>query len=117
MKTNPSASGGQFRADGRPRAERPRRLRVAFWVLLALAAFYLLTEHRAHLALGLPYLPLLLLGICPLMHLFGHGGHGGHGEMSQRPPSGAHGSPQSDAESDPTESKADLTGRHGGNLS
>ena len=45
------------------------------WVLigfLAIAAFFLLTEHRAH-ALGV--LPFLLLALCPLMHFFGHGGH------------------------------------------
>ena len=42
---------------------------------LAIAAFFLLTEHRAHL-LGI--LPFLLLLLCPLMHLFHHGGHGGH---------------------------------------
>lgn len=39
-------------------------------------AFFLLTEHRAHV---FGYLPYLLLLACPLMHLFGHGGHGGHG--------------------------------------
>lgn len=46
------------------------------WVLvgfLAVAAFFLWTEHRAHL-LGM--LPFLLVLTCPLMHLFHHGGHG-----------------------------------------
>jgi len=42
---------------------------------LAIAAFFLWTEHRAHLLGILPYALLLL---CPLLHLF-HGGHGGHG--------------------------------------
>jgi hypothetical protein len=42
---------------------------------LAIAGFFLLTEHRAHL---LGVLPFLLLLACPLMHLM-HGGHGGHG--------------------------------------
>jgi len=49
------------------------------WVLVAfgaIAAFFLLAEHRAHVFGVLPYLLLLA---CPLMHLFGHGGHGGHG--------------------------------------
>jgi DUF2933 family protein len=46
---------------------------------LAIAAFFLITEHRAHL-LGI--LPYLLLLACPLLHLFMHGGHGGHGEGS-----------------------------------
>jgi hypothetical protein len=44
--------------------------------LLAIAGFFLTTEHRAHL---LGYLPYALLLLCPLLHLF-HGGHGrGHG--------------------------------------
>ena len=38
----------------------------------AIAAFFLLSEHRAH-ALGV--LPFLLLALCPLLHFFGHGGH------------------------------------------
>ena len=42
---------------------------------LAIAAFFLLTEHRAHLLGIFPFLLLLLL--CPLLHMF-HGGHGGH---------------------------------------
>ena len=56
----------------------------SFWVLLAflgIAAFYLVTEHTAHLFGVLPYLLLLL---CPLLHLFMHGrhgnGHDGHGK-------------------------------------
>ena len=43
---------------------------------LAIAAFYLLTEHTAHVFGALPF---LLFALCPLMHLFMHGGHGGHG--------------------------------------
>lgn len=42
---------------------------------LAIAAFFLWTEHRAHLLGILPYALLLL---CPILHLL-HGGHGGHG--------------------------------------
>lgn len=42
---------------------------------LAIAAFFLLSEHWAH-ALG--FVPWLLLLACPLLHVFGHGGHGGH---------------------------------------
>lgn len=48
------------------------------WVLagfLAIALFFLLTQHRAHLFGILPY---LLLSACPLMHLFHHHGHQGH---------------------------------------
>jgi hypothetical protein len=40
---------------------------------LAIAAFFLIAEHRAHL-LGI--LPFILLLLCPLLHLL-HGGHGG----------------------------------------
>ena len=43
---------------------------------LAIAVFYLVTEHAAHFFGFLPYALLLL---CPLLHLFMHGGHGGHG--------------------------------------
>lgn len=49
------------------------------WVLLgflAVAGFFLWTEHKAHVMGALPY---VLLAACPLLHLFGHGGHGGHG--------------------------------------
>jgi DUF2933 family protein len=42
---------------------------------LAIAAFFLVTEHTAHVLGALPY---LLLAACPLMHLFMHHGH--HGE-------------------------------------
>jgi len=42
------------------------------------AAFFLITEHRAHVFGVLPY---LLLAACPLLHFFGHG-HGGHGGRS-----------------------------------
>ena len=42
---------------------------------LAVAAFFLLTEHTAHVFGVLPWLFLLA---CPLMHVFMHGGHGGH---------------------------------------
>ncbi|MFH1814387.1 MAG: DUF2933 domain-containing protein [Pseudomonadota bacterium] len=41
----------------------------------AAAAYFLLTEHLAHVIGALPYLLLLA---CPLMHLFMHRGHGGH---------------------------------------
>lgn len=47
---------------------------VALLGFLAIAAFFLWTEHRAHLLGVLPYVLLLL---CPLLHLL-HGGHGGH---------------------------------------
>ena len=51
------------------------RAGLALLGFLAIAAFFLLTEHRAHL---LGALPLVLLVLCLLLHFFGHGGHGGH---------------------------------------
>jgi hypothetical protein len=57
----------------------PRRTRLVFWLLLGIAAFYLLVEHRLHLAGLWRWLPILIFLACPLMHVFGHGGHGGHG--------------------------------------
>lgn len=44
---------------------------------LAIAAFYLITEHTAHV---LGVLPFAIFLLCPLMMLFMHGGHGGHGD-------------------------------------
>jgi hypothetical protein len=58
------------------------RTRLAFLGLLAIAAFFLFTEHRAH-ALGV--LPFLLLALCPLLHLFGHGGHDHGAEKGDKP--------------------------------
>jgi hypothetical protein len=42
---------------------------------LAIAAFFLVTEHTAHV---FGVLPFLLILACPLMHLFMHGGHSQH---------------------------------------
>jgi len=63
------------------------RANMALAGFMAIAAFFLVMEHKAHL-LGLytehevhilGALPYLLLLLCPLMHLFMHGGgHGGH---------------------------------------
>lgn len=54
----------------------------AFVGFLAIAGFFLMTEHRAHL-FGI--LPFLLILACPLLHVFGHShdGHGGHGGQSR----------------------------------
>jgi len=46
---------------------------------LAIGAFFLVSEHRAHLIPWLSWLPFLLLLACPLLHVFMHGGHGQHG--------------------------------------
>lgn len=58
------------------------RWKVIACCFLAVAAFLLFTEDRAHV-LGI--LPYLLLLACPLMHLFMHGGHGAHGARRQNP--------------------------------
>lgn len=50
--------------------------RYVFFGFVAIAAFFLITEHRAHLY---GVWPFLLLAACPLLHFFHHGGHGGHG--------------------------------------
>ena len=53
----------------------PKRTWV-FCGLLAIAAYFVVSEHRAH---AIQFLPYLLLLACPLMHLFhGHGAHGAH---------------------------------------
>ena len=49
---------------------------------LLIVAFFLTTEHRAHLFGALPYLLLLA---CPFLHAFAHGGHGHGGESGQAP--------------------------------
>ena len=43
---------------------------------LAIAGYFLWTEHEAHVRALFPYLPWLFLLACPLMHVFMHGGHG-----------------------------------------
>ena len=62
-----------------PNAQR-EPFRIPAWLglclFLAIAAFFLWEEHRAHILGALPYALLLL---CPIIHLFMHRGHGGHG--------------------------------------
>ncbi|WP_082696066.1 DUF2933 domain-containing protein [Aquitalea pelogenes] len=50
----------------------PSKFRWIFWGFVAVAVFFLWTEHKAHLLGALPYLFFLA---CPLMHLFMHHGH------------------------------------------
>lgn len=63
------------------------RYGAGFLVFGAIAAYFLLTEHLAHVV-GL--LPLLLLLACPLMHVFMHRGHGNHhhGDLPSHPDAG-----------------------------
>ncbi|PJJ99244.1 hypothetical protein CO641_06570 [Lysobacteraceae bacterium NML91-0213] len=78
--------------------------RWAFWIFLALALFYLGVEHRVHLAGTLRWLPLAILLLCPLMHVFMHKGHGGHGRdgNADDPPHGHHQSRRNRAWNDET---------------
>ena len=59
---------------------QPNRLslpiKIVLFASIGIIAYFLITEHRAHLAGFLPYSFLLIF---ILMHLFMHGGHGGHG--------------------------------------
>lgn len=56
------------------------RTGLVFLGFAAIAAYFLWTEHRAHVIQFLPYALLLL---CPLLHLF-HGGHGGGGNSQHK---------------------------------
>lgn len=65
-----------------PRRERNGAPFRAKWVVVAfaaIAAYFLITEHGAHLSGYLYYLPFLLVLACPLLHMFMHGGHGRDG--------------------------------------
>ena len=68
-----------------------------FLIFFVIAAFYLITEHTAHV-FGL--LPFALLLLCPLLMLFRHGGHGDHaGHSSQSQRDGQSDSPQNPRDS------------------
>jgi hypothetical protein len=61
----------------REHSDRPEpfwrsRTNLALLGFFAVAGFFLFTEHRAHV---LGVLPFVLVALCPLLHLFGHGGH------------------------------------------
>ena len=62
--------------DAEPKGLWSSRYAIGLLVLGAIAAYFLLREHRAHFFGALPFLLLLA---CPLMHVFMHRGHGGHG--------------------------------------
>ena len=56
-----------------------KRNNLVMWVFLGFIAYFLITEHWAHI---IPYLPWLILLACPLLHVFMHGGHG-HGSNEE----------------------------------
>jgi hypothetical protein len=58
----------------RPRSFFRSPVGLVLLVFLAIAAFFLLTEHTAHVFGALPYILVLL---CPLLHWILHGRHGG----------------------------------------
>ena len=64
------------------------RTGLALLAFLAIAVFFLATEHTAHLFGVLPFLLLLL---CPLLHLFMHGGHAEHGDHANHQDESAQG--------------------------
>ncbi|WP_237133483.1 DUF2933 domain-containing protein [Pseudohongiella sp. O18] len=49
-------------------------------ILVGTALYFIFAEHSAHV---LPYLPFLIILLCPLMHIFMHKGHGGGEGHSQ----------------------------------
>ena len=73
------------------RAQRGAASPRIFAGFLAVAGFFLFTEHRAHLMGALPF---VLLALCPLMHLF-HGRHGRHGHGGGPGSDQKHGTPAS----------------------
>jgi len=58
-----------------------RKSSLVMWIFLGIIAYFLLTEHWAHIV---PYLPWLFLFACPLLHIFMHGHHGSHDDHPQR---------------------------------
>ena len=56
-----------------------KRNNLVMWVFFGFIAYFLITEHWAHI---IPYLPWLILLACPLLHVFMHGGHG-HGSSNE----------------------------------
>ena len=57
---------------------RLTRTTLVFAGFIIIGGYFLISEHSAHLAVALPYLPYLLLLVCPLLHVFLHRGHGHH---------------------------------------
>jgi hypothetical protein len=71
----------QHGSSNQPQSDRQQNrfslpIKLVLYATIAIIAYFLITEHWAHLA---GYLPFSLLFICIFMHLFMHGGHGGHG--------------------------------------
>lgn len=67
----------ESRSQSRPENSRFKWVLIAF---TAIAGYFLITEHRAHV---IEYLPVALLFGCMFLHKFMHGGHGQHGSRGQ----------------------------------
>lgn len=72
-----------------PKGKKIRQIlsKIIVITLFVIVGYYLLTEHRAHVFSFLgAYWWLLIVLLCPLMHLLhGHGGHGGcHGHQNSQ---------------------------------
>ncbi|MDO8769196.1 MAG: DUF2933 domain-containing protein [Burkholderiaceae bacterium] len=76
MNHDHDAPPGQSSASSQAPPFWRSRYGLGLVVFGAVAAYFLLSEHRAHFLGALPYLLLLA---CPLMHVFMHHGRGGHG--------------------------------------
>jgi hypothetical protein len=75
--------------DSEPASFWRSRYAVGLIAMGTIAAYFLLSEHRAHFFGALPFLLLLA---CPLMHVFMHHGHGRHAGRYGHHPSGKQGS-------------------------
>ena len=63
-----------------PASTRSTRFIIGVAGFAAIAAFFLFTEHRAHVLGALPFVLILAY---PLLHLLTHGGHGNRHEGDQ----------------------------------
>lgn len=73
-------------AETQPSAGLGARGKAALVGFAIVAAYFLWTEHRAHV---IQFLPWVFLALCPLMHLFMHRGHDHRGHRSDGPGYGA----------------------------
>jgi hypothetical protein len=80
----------QHGSSNQPQSNKPNRgqtrfslpIKLVLYATIGIIAFFLITEHLAHLAGFFPL--LLILFLCMFMHLFMHGGHGGNDGSGDR---------------------------------
>jgi hypothetical protein len=80
MSDPPTGSKPEPEAEAGTRGLWTSKTGLVTIAFLLIAAFFLLSEHRAH---TLGALPFLLLLACPLLHMVMHGGHHDHGGHSR----------------------------------